>query len=208
MKNIKSRLFNIFELIVIIIIGLSMKVPVQQIICLLIVFMVVRQNLNNPMHYKSQYLCLFWSTAVFISFYILTYVNPIVAMLGAGFGALVVTGNADVKDVFMFNNDDESKYREMKKFIENNQNTDTVKEYEKIVKNLNERYKNRYKIDFYKVFVLKFYEKKTFKQIIEETNLNDNKEVTKALDIISMSFNTFMQVKNKLEEIDNDEKTG
>ena len=120
MKNIKSRLFNIFELIVIIIIGLSMKVPVQQIICLLIVFMVVRQNLNNPMHYKSQYLCLFWSTAVFISFYILTYVNPIVAMLGAGFGALVVTGNADVKDVFMFNNDDESKYREMTKFIENN----------------------------------------------------------------------------------------
>lgn len=207
MKNIKSRLFNIFEFIFVIIIGLSMKVPVQQIIFLLIIFMVVRKNQNNPMHYKSPYLCLFWTTLVFISFYILTYVNPIVAMIGAGFAALVVTGNADVKDVFMFNNDDESKYREMTKFIENNKNKDIVKEYEIIVKNLNERYKSRYKIDFYKVFVLKFYEKKTFKQIIEETNLNDNKEVTKALDIISMSFNTFMQVKNKLNEID-DEKTG
>lgn len=206
MKNIKSRLFNIFELIFIIIIGLSMKVPVQQIIFLLIIFMVVRKNLNNPMHYKSPYLCLFWTTLIFISFYILTYVNPIIAMLGAGFSALIVTGNADVKDSFMFNNDDESKYREMKKFIEKNTNKEIVREYEIIVKNLNQKYKKRYKIDFYKVFILEFYERKTFKQIIEETNLKDNKEVTKALDIISMSFNTYMQVKN--EEIDNDEKTG
>ncbi len=201
MKNIKSRLFNIFELMLIIIIGLSMKVPVQEIIFLLIIFMVVRKNSNNPMHYKSPYLCMLWTILIFTSFYILTYVNPIIAMLGAGFAALVVTGNADVNDTFMFSNDDESKYREMKKFIQENRDTEIIKEYEKIIKILNQKYEKRYKIDFYKVFILEFYERKTFKQIIEETNLKDNKEVTKALDIISMSFNTYLQTKNEYGEI-------
>lgn len=190
---IGSFIFNIIEIGIIIASGLLMKVKIEEIIILFALFFLARTINVKPMHYKSPLKCMFWSTLIFISFFLLTKVNLMVAIIITLCEGSLLTGRGDIRDATMYRKEDESKYREMKKFIQENKNTKQLKDYEEILKAINEKYQERYKIDFFKVYRLKFYEEKTFKEMIQETNLNDNKEVTKALDIISMSFNTYRQ---------------
>lgn len=201
MKNIKSRLFNIFELTLIIAIGLLMNISIQQIVFLFVIFIVVRKNCQKPMHYKSPWLCLLWTTLIFISFYILTYVNPVIAILGSGFAALVATGKADAKDTFMYNSKDNSKYREMKKYIEDCKDKKIIEEFEKRLKKIEINYKDRFKYSYYEIYKLYFFKGSSFKDIKEELNMYDNHEVTEALDIIFMIFNTYMIEINEFDKL-------
>lgn len=191
---IGSIIFNTVEIAIIIEIGLLMQVKIEEIIILCALFFLARITNQKPMHYKSPFNCMLWSTLVFMSFFLLTKVNLPIAIIMTLLEGMMLTGKGDIRDGLMYKKENESKYIEIKNYIQENKDSESLKEYENILKEINQKYKERYKTDFYQIYRLKFHDNKTFREIIEETNLNDNKEVTKALDIISMSFNTYIEI--------------
>ena len=60
----------------------------------------------------------------------------------------------------------------------------------------NDIYNDRYKFDFLELYRLEFLEDLKYKEILDNTNLKDNRQITDALDIITISLNTFIETKN------------
>ena len=89
----------------------------------------------------------------------------------------------------------------MERFVENNINSQTVKKFEDKLRKINTIYKDRYKKDFYCVYELKFKEGKSFEEIKQRTNISDNHELTKILDIIFITFNMYMDDIGKLDKV-------
>mgnify|MGYP006910886582 FL=1 len=65
----------------------------------------------------------------------------------------------------------------------------------------------RYKVNLYEVYKLYFLEGKSFGEIIKITDIYDNHGVTKALDIIFFSFNTYIVTIGEKEQLNLEELT-
>lgn len=102
MKNLGTILFNIAELLVIILIGLLFKVSLNLCIFMCTTFFLVRMTAGKPMHYKAWYRCAIWSLLTFLSLYLLSDLNIIVTLLLTIFTSLISTGKADISGMFMW----------------------------------------------------------------------------------------------------------
>ena len=71
-----------------------------------------------------------------------------------------------------------------------------ILEMKKILMKFNDIYNDRYKFDFLELYRLEFLEDLKYKEILDNTNLKDNRQITDALDIITISLNTFIETKN------------
>lgn len=198
-RNIPSIIFNLAEFLIIFLLGAISKVSVEKITFLCVLFTIIRSQCNKPMHYQSPFLCMIWSAVVFESFFLVTKINMPIAMILTAFGAIILTKDGDIKNMFMYKRKDSSKYIEMKKYIKENKNSVELERFEKILKNLDEQYGERYKNSFYDIYQLYFKEEKTFKEILDIKELYDNHEITKYLDIIFVSFNTYINTCNDFE---------
>lgn len=199
-KYLPSVIFNLIEFVLIFLLGILSKVSIQEITFLCILFGTVRMDCEKPMHYKSRVLCLIWSSIVFESFFLLTKVNMPIAMILTAFEAMILTKQGDIRNIFMYRNDNSSKYREMKKYIKDEKYNLEINHFEDVLKKLDKKYKERYKSSFYLVYTLYFKEEKSFNEIIKETNLYDNHAITKILDIIFISFNTYITIYENFDE--------
>lgn len=193
-----STLFNVVEISIIILCGILMKVEIEKIIILFVLFFIARITSYKPMHYKSPILCMIWSTFVFCSFFLLTKVNLILAIVMTIFEGIILTGRGDIRDCFMYRkNENEQKYRELKRYVRMYKGTEKIKKFEYILQTINNKYSDRYKIDLYRMYILVFYEDMSFKKIKDEMNLrDDNHIIINALDLIFMSFNTYIETEN------------
>lgn len=192
--SLPSLIFNVVEISIIILVGILMQVKIEEVIILILLFFIARVTSYNQMHYKSPILCMIWSTLVFFSFFLLTKVNLYIAIVFTVFEGVILTGRGDVRDGFLYSNTmDKKKYKELEIYIQNNRDSQNLKEFERILKRLNQTYSKRYRYDFYQIYTLKFLENKSFEEIKKETNIRDNHGVTRALDVIFMSFNTYLE---------------
>ena len=82
-----------------------------------------------------------------------------------------------------------------------------LKKFEEILIDLNKTYMERYKVNLYEVYKLYFLEGKSFGEIIKITDIYDNHGVTKALDIIFFSFNTYIVTIGEKEQLNLEELT-
>nr|DAV79465.1 MAG TPA: accessory gene regulator B [Caudoviricetes sp.] len=199
-----SSIFNIVEISIIIIIGLIMKVKIEEIIILFLLFFLARITSYKPMHYKSPILCMIWSTLVFCSFFGLSKVNIFLAIGMTVFEAIILTGRGDIKDCFMFEKDEnKKKYRELKEFVQDYKDTQILNKFENILKGFNNKFCDRYKVDLYEVYYLIFYKELSYSKVLKELELrNDNHIIINALDMVFICFNTFIE----LEELKKSEK--
>ena len=206
-ENIPVYLFNIVEMLIIVILGCFMRIKVETMLNLIIVFIFVRQHNGKQMHYKSLIKCSISTTFLFVFFYLLTYVNNIIAILVAAIAAYSMTENADIKNCFLYSNEEgKKKYREMKKYINECKNMEVLEEFKKRLIIIESTYKDRFKAPYYKIYEMYFLNDATFKEIREELQMYDNHEITKALDLIFMIFNEYMieinEFKNLIDEKD------
>ena len=124
------------------------------------------------------------------------------------FSAVITSKKADVKDWSMYrNNPKERKYRELEYYIAKNKKSKELKKFEEILIDLNKTYMERYKVNLYEVYKLYFLEGKSFGEIIKITDIYDNHGVTKALDIIFFSFNTYIVTIGEKEQLNLEELT-
>lgn len=201
-ESIPTIIFNLTEFLIIFLLGIISKVSIEEITFLCILFALIRSECDKPMHYQSPILCMIWSAMVFESFFLLTKINMPIAMIFTTFEALILTKNADIKNMFLYKKSDNSKYIEMKQYIKTNKDSSKVNKFENILKDLDKKYNVMYKHSFFDIYQLYFKEEKSFKEIIKIKKMYDNHELTKYLDMIFVSFNTYINKYSNLEELE------
>ncbi len=198
-----SILFNIVETIIVFTIGIFMKVSVVEILYGMIVFQIVRQLVKEDKHYKNVFKCLLWSTLVFISIFLLSKINILFYTIGCAFSAYILSGKADVQkdeesnknkkeNVGMYlwkRSIDDSKYKFIEEYIQENENSERIKDFEEALNNIDSEY--------YKIYKLRFYDNRTLKYIANELNISSTARVTEKLDNIQNILLGYVQGNKK-----------
>ena len=76
-----------------------------------------------------------------------------------------------------------------------------LEKFEDMLKAISEKYKDKYKANFYEIYKLKFYDDKSLDKIVEASNLNSRRAVINALDMIAGMFYSYMNLNNLDEEL-------
>lgn len=152
-------LFNLLEIITIILIGVCFNVQLKHILAIFIAFIMNKLIFGKSMHYKDWKLCLLWSILLFISYYLLSKVDIKIALMGT-ITFIFFTEKANIKDLdklFFWGGNVLNK--EVFDWVRFNPDNELLKKYEK---DLYEKDKMKYYI-----FKYRFREFKTYDEIAE-----------------------------------------
>ena len=174
-KQIISMLiFNVAETILIFLIGKLLGLETNSIIIVMLCFMISRGVFGRALHFKTWYRCLIWSLLILLSLFLILKVDLIVAILFTVFTALIMTGRANINDMYLWGgNKLNAAVYEWVKF---NQDNKMLLEYEKKLKETDKRK--------YYIFVYRFKEFKSYKEISELMEL-DEQRICDEIKIIS-----------------------
>lgn len=175
--NLPSLIFNVVETLILITFAYLLKISITNTFIIFFVFQISRFHFKMPKHYKDWQKCLIWTMLIFTSLFVVARVDIIVGVLNTIFAAYILSGKADVNEMYMWNPTKESKYKPLEDYIKYNRLCDGRKLIE-IEKQLEEDNPELY--IFYK---RRFIEGKTFKEISEEFEI-DNPRIVEKLDKI------------------------
>lgn len=174
MLKIPSILFNIIEILVVILIGKLLKLSLEKMIIIMLLFVIVRTNLKGALHYKDWKRCFVMTTLFFLSLFTVAKVNFILGLLITIFEAAILTGTADIKDMFMWGGN--SLNQEVFNWVKFNQDNEKLIKYEQ---NLKETDRQKYFI-----FKYRFREFKSYNQIASLMDM-DAQRISDEIKIIS-----------------------
>lgn len=174
-KRIASMLvFNLAETFLIFLIGKILGLETNGIIIVMLCFVISRAVFGRALHFKTWYRCLIWSLLILLSLFLILKVDLIVAILFTVFTALIMTGRANINDMYLWGgNKLNAAVYEWVKF---NQDNKMLLEYEKKLKETDKRK--------YYIFVYRFKEFKSYKEISELMEL-DEQRICDEIKIIS-----------------------
>lgn len=177
-------IFNLVEMLVVYLIGRLLNIPNEFIFILMLLFFIIRMTLGRPLHYKSPYRCFIMSMLVFLSLFVVFHVNLYVSILVTIFDAFILTGKANIDDMFMWNGKT-SKYQDIFDFIKYNPYNKKLLDFEKALSeqdNLS-----------YLIYKYRFKDKLTFEEISNRLDL-DNPRISEIQDNIAFAFRITMQI--------------
>lgn len=187
LKNLPSIIFNVAELSVIFIIGILLKLKLETIIIIFLIFAILRMKFGKALHYKKWYECFVWSTLIFLSLFFLAKNDLPVSIIITIFSAYVLTKRADIdmkmniNEIFMWKGNS-TKYADIENFIKYHSMDDNLIEFENKLKardNLS-----------YLIYKYRFLDKLTFAEISEKLDL-DNPRIVEKLDNITFSLRLY-----------------
>ena len=188
MEKLKDRLpsiiFNGAEISTIILAGKLLGLMLEEMLLILIVFIMIRMSVGKAMHYKSPYKCAIWSLLVFLSLFVLTDVGLGVSIIMSIFCAFVLTTKGDINDAFMWKGK-ETKYNDIDEYVKYNAMETKLIEYE-------EKLKSRDNLT-YLIYKYRFKDKMTFQQMSERLDM-DNPRIAEKLEKIAFSFRIFFGI--------------
>ncbi len=185
MKNkIGSLIFNIAETILIFMIGKILEVNNNIIILIMGVFFVSRLLYGKPKHYNKWYRCCVWSCLVFTSLFAITDLDILAILILTTFTALITSGKADIKDVYMWKGR-ESKYQDIIDYIKYNPLADDLLEFENKLKKTDSM--------LYMLYKYRFKDEKTFTEISELLKIETNR-ITELLDKIAFAMRMYCKI--------------
>lgn len=174
MEKVKQLLptliFNIAETIIIFLTGKLLNLPVTYIIMVMLTFMISRGFFGKALHFKTWYRCLIWSALILLSLFVLLKVDLIISILFTIFSAFIMTGKSNIKDVYLWSGKS-SKYDALKDLVAISPNNVIVLEHE-------EYWRKNYPMR-YDIFRLYFRDNKSYKEIAELKDFEDNTIIKK-----------------------------
>ena len=173
-RLISVIIFNAAETALIILSGIAFKLPIWGIATIMVVFLLTRSLLGKSLHFKTWYRCLIWSLLILATLFVVFKVNIWQSILFSVYGAFLMTGVANIQDMYLWGGNDLNQ-RVYEWVIFNLDNKELV-EYEKQLKENDSRK--------YYIYVYRFREHKTYKQIAEIMDIAERR-VTEDLGIIS-----------------------
>ena len=128
------------------------------IMCIILLFAILRMMTKSAIHYKDWKLCIVWSTLQMFSLFLASKTNLTVSIIVTSFAAIILSGKGDYHDIFMWGGNRLNK--EVFNWVKFNQDNEKLMKYEKKLKDQNERQK-------YFIFKYRFREFKSYNQIAE-----------------------------------------
>ena len=107
-----------------------------------------------PKHYKAWQQCLIWTLIIFTSLFVVARVDITVGVLTTIFSAYVLSGKADIRDMYMWKCGKPSKYQKLCDYIKYNGLNSELLEMEENLK--------KYDALMYLVYKRRFREHKSF----------------------------------------------
>ena len=170
-KNIISTIiFNIAETILIFLVGRMLGLEINNILIVMLSFMVSRGFFGKSLHFKTWYRCLIWSLLILLSLFLILKIDLRVSILFTIFSAFIMTGKSNINDMYLWSGKS-SKYDALKDFVSLAPNNPIILEHEAYwMKNYPMRYE---------IFKLYFRENKSYSEIINLKNLSDSTIIKK-----------------------------
>lgn len=181
--NLPSLIFNVLETILIILMAWLLEIGIKNMLIVFLSFQISRAVFKLPKHYKNWQKCLVWTLLVFMSMFLVAKIDLSVGILVSVFTAYILSGKADIKDIYMWNNSSSkkntSKYQKLIDYVKFNGLDDKLIATENKLKELDNM--------MYLIYKRKFREMKTFKEISDELDL-DNPRIVEILDKVYYYF--------------------
>ena len=185
---VTTILFNVIETALILLSGLALNLELKYIVSIILIFLISRGLFGKSLHFKTWYRCLIYSVLTMVSMFFILKVDLLVSILFAIFEAFIMTGRADITELYMWkNNAEPSKYQDIVEFIISNKDDSRLLEFER---KLNEQSDKEYLIYEYR-----FKEGKTFSEISKSLNI-DNPRIVEYLDKIAFAFRLYCGIKS------------
>ena len=177
-------MFNLVEMLVVYLTGKLFNIPNEFIFIIMLLFFITRMTLGRPLHYKSPYRCFIMTTLIFLSMFVVFHVNLYVSILFTVFDAFILTGKANIEDMFMWCGKS-SKYQDIFDYIKYNPFNRKLLDFEKALQeqdNLS-----------YLIYKYRFKDRLTFEQISSRLDI-DNPRISEIQDNIAFAFRLTMQI--------------
>lgn len=162
---IRAIIFNVAETALIVLIGILLKLPISNILIIMLTFMIARGCFGSPLHFKDWYRCLIWSLLILLSLFVLLKVDFVLSTLFAIFSAFIMTGKSNINEIYLWTGK-VSKYDALKDFIAVSPNHPILLEHE-------DYWRKNYPMR-YEIFVLYFRENQTYEYIAKLKGFDDN----------------------------------
>ena len=169
-------LFNVFEVLTIIGLGLVFGLDLWQVLSIFMAFILNKVIWGNSLHYKDWYLCLIWSCLLFISYYLLAKINTTIAIFATIEFVFFskISNIKDLKSVLFWGGNNLN--LEVFDWVKYNQDNIKLKDYENKLKELDKKK--------YYIFKYRFREFKIYKQIADLMDI-DAQRVSDEIKIMS-----------------------
>lgn len=172
--NLPSLIFNLFETAMLILIAYLLKVGVFNTFLIFLTFEISRAFIKMPKHYKQWQKCLCWTLIIFSSLFIVSRVDITVGIMCAVFTAYILSGNADIGDMYMWKLQNESVHQPLIDYLKYNAICDDYLKAEELLKQ---------KVDTktYLIYKRKFIDGYSYERISEEFDMS-NPRIKECLD--------------------------
>ena len=164
-RIISTLIFNIAETVLIFLVGRLLGLEINNIIIVMLSFMVSRGFFGKALHFKTWYRCLVWSLLTLLSLFAILKIDLRISILFTIFSAFIMTGRSNINDMYLWSGRT-SKYDALKNLIAISPNNPIVLEHEE--------YWRKYYPIRYEIFKLYFRENKTYQEIAELKGFDDN----------------------------------
>lgn len=180
--NLPSLIFNVGETVLLLLIAWLLDIGVINTGLIFLTFELSRAFFKMPKHYKQWQKCLCWTIIIFTSLFVVSRVDITVGIMCAVFTAYILSGKADIKDMYMWNTSKASKYSKLDDYIKFNGLNKELLDMENNLKN--------YDSKLYMIYLRRFREHKSYEQISREFDM-DNPRINEAIDKVYtlMTFN-------------------
>lgn len=173
--NLPSLIFNIIETLLLIAFAYLLKIGTINTCIVFFTFQISRFHFKMPKHYKDWKKCLVWTLIIFVSLFIVARVDIIIGVLNTIFAAYILSGRANISEMYMWKPKEESKYKLLEDYIKYKRLCDNKK-----LMNIEKQLEDD-DPELYIYYRRRFLEKKTFKEISEEFEI-DNPRIVEKLD--------------------------
>lgn len=163
-------------------VGIFLKLNIQTALFIMFVFIITRMTFGKTLHYKSPYKCFIMTLAVFLTLFIVCKVNILLSIAIAVFNGYLLTGRANIEDMFMWKGKT-SKYDDIMEFVK--YNPDKLLDFEN-------RLKEQNNLDFL-VYKYRFKDKMSFENISELLDL-DSPRISEIQDRIALAIRMYFKI--------------
>lgn len=179
-KFVFSLIFNIIETLLIFLIGKLLRLPISNIIIVMLTFMISRGCFGKSLHFKTWYRCLVWSAVIMLSLFLILKVDLVVSILFAIFSAFIMTGRSNIEDIYLWKPQNESKYKDIEEYVKYNlMNPDLL--------NFEDNLKRRDDLLFL-IYKYRFRDNLTFSEISEKLDGMENPRIVESLNQIALAM--------------------
>lgn len=172
--NLVSYLFNLFETLMLILIAYLLKVGVINTLLIFLTFQISRAFIKMPKHYKDWQRCLCWTLVIFGGLFVVSRVDISVGIMCSVFTAYILSGKADIGDMYMWKPQNESVHQPLIDYLKYNTICDDYLKAEELLKQ---------KVDTktYLIYKRKFIDGYSYERISEEFDMS-NPRIKECLD--------------------------